>query len=212
MRPPRTTSPLGPLERELRRRRQVFGRLLGAAGALVIGSAAIVAPEVIDHRDAVRTLQSELEVAAEPLQRVTALQEFEGSGIDALRSAEASIARIAPDEPLPSDFRARLRERLLRMGIDPREIEVGALVYLDERQPGAPEPAFIGTPVRLELTATPEQITTLLEAVTSDARPAFVTALDMERPQGELERISASIELTYMHLNPARTFGRMEEE
>lgn len=191
---------MNPLDRALQRRRQVALRAVAAACCLTIGSAGILLPPLREHRRVADRLRDELEASLDPLRKGAEAIAFRTDGLPRLEAAERELHAIAPTEPLPSGFRAQLRNRLESMGVEVQQIDVLDVYPLSTGSHDGDQPLFRVTPVTLKARMKYTDLAIVARMFANDSRPGFVTGLEAERSAQDIHNLSVTARVLYLHV------------
>ena len=212
---------MNPLDRKLRKRRVLAGRLMGVLLIVTLSSAGIVGPEIGEHRDMQTTVEEALAEVREKQELGREAREFAAHGVPRLEKGLARLARIAPDEDLPVDYRLRTRTRLEELGVVVDSIEIADRVsaandaeesIFDEDEGfGGDEEAFDRTDVRLVGSASFDRLPALLRTLATASPPAFVEETTLTRSDDIFPNVRFTIDLVYLHASPPSEFEAVAE-
>lgn len=204
---------MNPLSRRLRARKTRVNQMFGVITLVMIGSGGLLGPKIHTHRQLHSAVQDELELVQILMDQANAVRLFEREGLPGLEAAERQLLRIAPEEPLPPDFRLELKSRLERSGLGVKSVKVkpsdSDVSGFDDEESGWD--SFALTLVEVSGEAAFRLLPAVLRDLSTDGRPALIQSLTLRRNKDSISRVVYSFELAYLHAVPPREEPPVEE-
>ncbi len=193
---------MNPLDRRLRQRKILLGRLSAAALLVCIGSAGIIVPRIIEYRDVHRGVDQELLLVGERLERGRTAEWFQIQGLPRLAEAEQRLLEIAPLGPLPPDFRGQIKTRLEALGVRIDAVALGEPQSVAAADPAEEEdaPSAYGyTPVTISGASAFEPLPALLRQIATGVPPGLVLEAMIRRDLEAFPQVSFSLVVGFLH-------------
>lgn len=209
-----------PLDRELRRRRRLAGRLSGVVLCVLLGSAGVLAPGLGRQQELRGRLSRASERAAQLLAVQADVRRFEREGLPRLESALDEMRRRAPSEPLPPGTRAAWKERLERAGASIEDVRIGqrgpcpGLAGDDEEalaEEGEATALWEATALTVTGRCRWEDLPSVLEAATQSERWVLLREARCERDDEAIGSVRFSLELACLHFTEPEPWSSPED-
>ena len=208
-----------PLDRELRRRRRLAGRLSAVVLAVLVGSAGTLAPGLGEQQELRARLAEASERAGQLLAVQADVRRFEREGLPRLEAALDEMRRRAPPDPLPPGTRAAWKERLERAGASVENVQVGergpcpGLAGDDEfaQEEDESDALWEATPLTVTGHCAWEDLEAVLRAATGGERWVLLREVRCERGDPPVGSVRFTFEVACLHFTEPEPWSSPED-